>query len=290
MKNFCKYIFLKLELLTQSISSILSIILFSKHSKYGLSYLNNKLKIFDTCCILGTGPSLKSDIKYINNRNNNIILITVNNFCNDDLFYKIKPQVHLIIDPNYFRIGKGESIKKEQEVFIEKMNKIDWEIYLITPMEFKKSAINKLIININIHFIYINTIPIEGIKIISHFLYRLNFGMPTPQNVLIAAVFCAINCNFHKIYLFGAEHSWAKDVFVYENNKVCYVENHFYEEKDKLREMEGFTISSFYTAISKTFKSHQLLRNYANSKNIDIINCTKGSFIDAYNRGEYNYE
>ena len=43
-------------------------------------------------------------------------------------------------------------------------------------------------------------------------------------------------------------------------------------------------VYNFFESQARLFKSHKILNEYANSKNIIIINCTKNSFIDSYER------
>ena len=196
-------------------------------------------------------------------------------------FYELKPKLYIVIDPGYFRNYQQD---KDAAIFIEKMKKVDWDMYLIVPFEFKRCKVADVIANSRIKYIYINLTPVDGIWGISKCLYKHNLGMPLPQNVLNAAIFCAINMGFKTIRVYGADHSWSKDVGVYKNNKVCYVENHFYDNEKSYHEMEGFTISSFFLALSKAFDSHMKLRKYADNRGVKIINCTPESFIDAYER------
>lgn len=283
MKKIAKKMYELTVQFFESIVSLLSVLLFSRHGKPNLKSLKDTIQDRNTCSILGNGPSLKESIK--NNKaqfvgNSSMV---VNNFCNDPFFFEFKPRFYIVIDPGYYRNFEQN---KDAILFVEKLKKIDWEICLIAPYEFKTCGAQEAINNPHIKYYYINITPVSGIRCISHFLYRYNLGMPRPQNVLNAAIFCAINMGFDTIRVYGADHSWSRDVGVYKNNKVCYVENHFYDKEKTYSEMPGFTISSFFLALSKAFDSHMKLRKYADSKGMKIINCTPESFIDAYERSE----
>lgn len=280
MKDLLKGIYAFADLLLKSIVSLFSVLFFSR---YHINSLNKvKTNGGDECLVLGNGPSLKKDIQENKETLKTKTTLVVNNFCNDPFFFELKPLLYIVIDPAYFRKPETDNDAKQ---FVQAMQKVEWAMTLIVPHEFKKSKTRSLINNNKISYIYINIVPISGFKSLSHCLYKMNLGMPLPQNVLNAAIFCAINLKFKTIKILGADHSWTKDVGVYNNNKVCYVENHFYDNEKTYREIEGFTISTFLLALSKAFDSHMKLRAYADTCGCRIINCTPESFIDAYERG-----
>ena len=283
MKQFLKRFYAFTKKLIDSIVSLICVILFSRHENNGLSELNREIADKSSCTILGNGPSLKESIKLKKGSFNRDNTIVVNNFCNDPYFFDLKPRMYIVIDPAYYR---NYEQSRDAPGFFEKMTKVDWEMYLIVPFEFKENGVYREINNPSIKYIYINLTPVSGFKWLSRFLYKHNLGMPQSQNVLNAAIFCGINMGFKEIRVYGADHSWSKDVAVYKNNKVCYVEDHFYDKEKTYHEMEGFTISSFFLALSKAFDSHMKLRGYADSCGCMIINCTPESFIDAYEREE----
>ena len=281
MKKIAKLLYELTINLFESVVSSFSVLFFSRQGKPNLKGLEKNIMDKTSCTILGNGPSLKETINNSKEQFEGVRSMVVNNFCNDPFFFELKPRYYIVIDPAYFRNYEQD---RDAPLFIEKMRMVDWEIVLIAPYEFKKCGVQEAINNPNIKYCYINTTPVSGIQCISLFLYKHNWGMPRPQNVLNAAIFCAINMGFESIKVYGADHSWSKDVGVYKNNKVCYVENHFYDREKTYSEMPGFTISSFFLALSQAFDSHIRLRKYADKKGIKIINCTPESFIDAYER------
>ena len=51
--------------------------------------------------------------------------------------------------------------------------------------------------------------------------------MPFSQNVLVAAIYISLNLGYKNIYLLGADHSWAHDVSVNDDNQLCLNDRHF---------------------------------------------------------------
>lgn len=284
MKKIFKFLYFISSQLIHTLVSIISVIFFSRPIKKIQYLLNGKNIDFTKILILGNGPSLRKSIDLDSSYFSENELMVVNNFCESDLFWSLRPKFYILIDPIYFREQTEPFYQEEVDKFINLIINIDWEIFMFVPVEFKKSDTRRKIKNKNITFIYINVVPVDGFKSVRHFIYKMNMGMPRPQNVLNAAIFTAINIGFHTIELYGADHSWSIDVRVNDKNEPCIVDGHFYDKNHNLRVLPGFTIGSLFEAFSLLFQSHKILAEYAQDCNVNIINCTPNSFIDAYTR------
>ena len=106
--------------------------------------------------------------------------------------------------------------------------------------------------------------------------------MPRPQNISNAAIFCAINSGYKKIYLYGVEHSWLKSFDVDPVNHKIYANDSHYYKNEYIRYYKRGEYCRVLRNQYLTFKSHFMLRDYADSENIKIVNKTKNSFIEAY--------
>jgi hypothetical protein len=100
----------------------------------------------------------------------------------------------------------------------------------------------------------------------------------------------SINLGYKNIYLFGADHSWLKDIHVDENNLVLLTQKHFYNEKSarpKPMTNTGKGVRKLHEVLKKfqiTFKNYFLIEEYSRKKNSLIFNSTKNSYIDAFER------
>lgn len=100
----------------------------------------------------------------------------------------------------------------------------------------------------------------------------------------------ALYLGFNKIFLFGADHSWMKDIWVDEENNVLLQQKHFYDlDKAVPRHMDylGKGKRKMHEVLIKfyhSFKGYFEIDAYSKSQGKIIYNCTPGSYIDAFKR------
>ena len=116
-----------------------------------------------------------------------------------------------------------------------------------------------------------------------HWAYRHLLGMPRCQTVVNFALCAAINMGYENIYLYGADHTWTRDLFVDDDNVVCYGDRHVYNKNLTVIKKEG-NFAQLLDAFSKMFKSHYLIEDYSKSVDVKIWNCAGDTFLDAYER------
>jgi hypothetical protein len=280
--------------LFQSIISIFRIVLFSKKTK-----LINVLKTSTDCIIIGNGPSLKNTI--VNHRNffAEKQLLAVNHFAISEYYEQLKPEFYLAIAHDlYYDDVNPEFIEASNRLFNTMAEKTSWEITLFMPFEAKKylrwqTILNK---NKNIQIKYINLTPADGFNSLTHWLFKKNLAMPRPHNVMIPSLIIGINLDFKTIYLVGAEHSWLKDITVNDNNQALIHNKHFYDtntSKAKAFDKKGKgarNLPEILFTLMTTFNSYFVIKNYAEKQSVRIINCTEGSYIDAFERKKLNNE
>jgi len=296
MKRFFKWIFINVDILFQTVISILSVIFFSKiYTHRKINNLKKYIKNKENCYILGNGPSLRIELigKEEMLRNSNVFAI--NAFAKTELFQLIRPQHYFYIDPDLWRENVPEALVKEREILIEILTKkTDWEMFFYVPWEAYNNCIfkNNFINHKNIVLVPINITPVKGFQKISFFLYKLNLGMPRPQNVLIASIFISINLGFKKIHILGCDHSWIENIKVNHLNQVCIKDEHFYDSTEiklvpwiKDRDNNVYKMHEVLMFFVHTFYSHHLIREYADFSKTKILNITSNSHIDVYERG-----
>lgn len=295
IKKILKKLYHHLELSQESLISVIVVLFFSsfKIRKYITNF--SKIEKKKSCIILGNGPSLNNDIPKILKLSKDSDIFVVNNFVFSDLFEVIKPKYYIVIDPAYWRNNIPlEEILERNKLLDQLKTKTTWPMFFfISDVGYKSKVVNNsLFDNPNIKIIPINAIPVKGYKSISYYIYKLNLGMPTPQNVLIPSIFLAINMKYKIIKLFGTDHSWHRNIFVNDQNELIHVDSHFYDEKEPLGKPiywdstkdKIWNIESLFYKISIAFKMYYVLNDYAKSNNIKIFNMSSVSFIDAFDR------
>ena len=122
---------------------------------------------------------------------------------------------------------------------------------------------------------------------------KKGWGIPRPHNVLIPAILNIINTGYKKIYLIGADHSWLPLISVNDQNIALVNQQHFYDESENNsefmhRESRPRRLHEVLEKLMFAFRSYFDLKDYANSRDVKIYNCTPGSFIDAFERKNLN--
>ncbi len=244
--------------------------------------------------ILANAPSLKKSIEEYKEFLQDKDLFAVNFFWKSEYFLELKPKHYIILSTNYWAEGKTDiNDKGRKETFKKLVELTTWPMYLYVPTIAKKHKAWKELIarNPNIKVHYLNITPVEGFQWLNFWLYRHNLGMPRPHNVLIPSIKLAIEMQYEKVYLFGAEHSWLQSIYVAENNKVYLVQRHFYDKKAPKAEVmykgttnEERNLADVLTKFVYTFQSYYELEDYARKNGVKILNATKDSYIDAFDR------
>lgn len=279
MKSFCKWLVNSLHLFNETAISIAAALVFSK-----LGTKKNFLKVIhspnDAIYILGNGKSLNSFLSE-NKSNMPEHIMVVNYFATAPQFRTIKPRHYIMIDNNLC-IKADEGNEKAQSELVEALLEIDWNINLYIPTDSNSDLLKKLSANPHINLILFNRTPVDGIKNITYCMYNLRMGMPRPQNVTNAAVFCAVAAGFKTVYLYGVEYSWTKSFDVDpETHRVFLNDGHFYKN-EYIRYLPKGEYMRWLNDIAWALRSHYTLRGYADYCGVRVINKTKQSFVEAY--------
>ena len=249
----------------------------------------------NSCVLLGNGPSLNKTIDQYKSFLNDKDLICVNHFPISDYYELLKPRYFMTSAPDLWLDDIDEKfVIASNRLFKAIAEKTIWNLDLYIPYEAKKYYRwrNHLKDNKSINIIYYNNVAVEGWRCFRHFFFKRNIGMPRPHNIMIPSIFNAINLGYKRIYLWGVDHSWLKDISVDENNNALINQKHFYDydsSKETTLDKKGKGARKLYEILHKfmlAFKGYFILREYAEWRNVKIINQTKGSFIDAFERGE----
>lgn len=273
--------------LSQSLFSIVKIILLSKFfvgiKKYGSPG--------NEAVILANGPCLAKDIQHGSSFISTRKKIAVNFFGISNEYEKIKPDYYILAAPEFWLAKTSDYFKEKKEELINCLiEKTNWQITLLIPFQAKGFDFHKRVsTNNNIHFVFYNITPVEGIKSISQFLFKLNLGMPRPHNVLIPSIFLALNLGFKKITIFGADHSWHEEIKIDETNKVTVNHEHFYDGQKVVLPMykldgKEYYIHDIFRKLHFAFKGYFVLKDYSHHLKAKILNASSKSYIDAFER------
>lgn len=239
--------------------------------------------------LLGNGPSLQTSIQAGIPRESTSFM-AVNTFVFSDAYAEFKPRYYVMMDPGLWR-ADNEITQKTAASLIEKTN---WELHVLIPHDASSSLlVQRLAQNENIRIHFLNYVVYKGFQGIGFQLYRANRAMPQAQNVLVAALFLALNLGYKRVLLYGADHNWHQHLEVNEENTVCVRQVHFYENESEVKLVpfykamhvhETFRMDELFHAWAKVFHGYFQVGEYAASRGATILNATPGSFVDAFDR------
>lgn len=253
-----------------------------------------------SCVILANGPSLNDLIHNHDSFLKGKVLFCVNLFARTEHYTRLKPSVYVITSPEYWLPDEKKGWHEDRlKTFEELVTKTQWPLTLLVPIVAKKdrSWVKYMHRNSQIRIAYFNNTPIEGFKWLNHIFFNLNLGIPRPHNVLIPSLFIAVRCHFPKIYLAGADHNWLQEISVTGENEVLLSQKHFYDRQfsDKNNKNSPNPRPMYHGSSARKRKLHEVLikfylafkgywdiRDYANSRNVEIVNLTTNSYIDAF--------
>ncbi|MEN9640384.1 MAG: hypothetical protein RLZZ262_2253 [Bacteroidota bacterium] len=244
-----------------------------------------------TCFVLGNGPSMKESLRKHSDRFLTGDVMCVNSFALSAEFVALKPKHYVIIDPGLWFDGNVLA----HQTFEAMANNCDWAMNLFVPHTARGSKPLQLLMerNAKVNVCFINYVVFKGWASFAHTMYDKRRAMPQSQNVMVAALFWAVNVGYKKIELFGVDHNWHTQLEVDENNVVCTRHEHFYSKEGQVKLVpfyklastkETFRMDEIFHAWAKVFAGYRAIRQYADGKNCQIINASEISFVDAFER------
>lgn len=237
--------------------------------------------------IVANGPTLMDEIDKIK-ADTTMEYCMLNHSVNTDLFWQLKPKYYVLLDPLYF----SKFLLEDNNPFIDAFRKVDWDMTFFVPV--KKLVQMKNIVSVN-KFLKVDCTPASLSGLINsdevrNFFYKHKMAVPIQQNVVIGAIYALIMEGYTRINLLGVGHSWLSAMAVNENNEVCLKDMHYYNKEAKLKPWytvngEPYKMHEILRDLAQMFDSYHQLRSFADSLgDVRIVNYTKDSFIDAFER------
>ena len=118
-------------------------------------------------------------------------------------------------------------------------------------------------------------------------------NMPSPQNVIQAAIFSAIYMGFKKIYLIGVDMTSVfmtyeadddgKTVILKDSHAYSFSEKEINTMLNRFRYDNEFMMKDY----AIVFSIYKKIKKYAEKNNIEVYNATKGGGLDVFDRVRY---
>lgn len=241
--------------------------------------------------IFANGPSLKEHLDSIekNDKRNRNDIMVMNFFAMHESFQEFKPEHYCLVDPMFFiRTHRYEKVRELFEVLNQT---VDWEMHLYIPRKrYEQFLAFSSLTNDNILIKKVNTNVFHGFNGLENLLYRKGIAMPHAVNVSIFAIYIALYLRYGEVNLFGVDHTFFDNLRVDEQNRLCIAESHFYGKETNYKLLlknaddSPWTIVEYLDEKLRVFRGHMKLRNFADRLNSRVINHTKNSLIDCYEK------
>lgn len=241
--------------------------------------------------ILANGPSLNRTIEENREQLAKADLMAVNFAANAPVFRELKPAYYILADPHFFSGAQVPNLVRLQENLVS----VTWRMTLLVPCPMLVRVSPAIIANPNIDIKTFNAVGAEGFERFEHTVYGSGLAMPRPRNVLIPAIMCAMWLGYRKICITGADHSWMQTIYVDDENHVVSEQPHFYKDDDEEKkrvysEYAGYRLHDIVHSFYVAFRSYHRIASYADAHAVRIVNCTPGSYIDAFPRASLGDE
>jgi hypothetical protein len=230
--------------------------------------------------VLGNGPSCHDTFNHDTCSNEKIMV--VNYIALTDYFFKYKPEFYVLIDPDHI---KDDSDKLH--MLYEALSKVDWNMVLFVPVSCRRQA-ESLVNNNNITLKFINYNYLPGDSKALFYLYQKNIATPRFQNVVIACLYASINLGFKEIKLHGVESSEFQMFEINEQNEVLLNTEHSYGKATRNLSKEGKILKGefwkYLTLYTYMLEGYSQVKSYSDFVGCKIVNYTKKSFIDSFDK------
>ena len=246
----------------------------------------------DKVAILGNGPSLAKELPELLAKREEYDFMAVNFFAEDERFVELKPAYYILSDPMFFRATAMQ--ERVDSLYRLLAGRVTWPMTLYVqyynPEKFDYRA---ALPNDNIRIVPFHTTLYEGFNSVRHWLFKRGLGSANYGTVVQVGEYVALLLGYKRLELYGVDHTLLDGLVVDTENRLCRRDSHYYdtepaEPKPIMKKVpaEPYAVAEYLAETAQLFRGHEILRDYASSLGVEIINCTKGSLIDSYKRSE----
>lgn len=292
--------------LKDTIITVAKVLLRSK--KFNSPQVDSNKPVF----IFGNGPALKRAFEHGFEKLAHAHISVVNGFATSEEYETVKPQSYFIKDGIFFWITKeeledpqnswrGKQSEGETNTIIAVSkaiqairSKTNWPMLLYIPNYARNSYFCEYLKgNKHIQFVFFNNIKARGFKKFTYKLYSRGLANPQFLNVVQMAIFQKINEGFKEIYLSGINANFHEYLKVGDDNKVYTLQYHFYDkeptrnvvaDRDEKGNYVPQKLWKQFDNLSRLFQGFLILEEYAKYNKTKIINTSRESYIDAFER------
>lgn len=255
--------------------------------------------------ILATG---KSANQYWNKKKNqeqfedcDILVMNRSIYKMEEEIFRLRPKYFAACDSIYWGNYREASVNKglAKDTYLrtkEVLEKVDWELYLITTIHEKFDFVNE-----NVHIIRINASAYQREDRRDYKLYKANFCSPVIFNVAQLAIYFGITFGYKQLELVGIDFDFIKNLYCDNECRVGLTAEHQYDtkgekvvevvfDKNKKGDINGSVLAKYLLETADTISSFAKLNLYAQEYGCKITNYSMNSLLDCYEKAPFNEE
>lgn len=238
--------------------------------------------------LIANGPSA-GGLDFERLADSNLEYAVVNYFpLQEKSFFLLKPRFLCIMDSKVFDLSNEKyPYIKQNKKMVEILNKVDWELFVITNHGLMLPTKNDYI-----RYEWLSTQQIDydkRIGIITKVL-KSNLAIGGNENTPVSLLWYLMMNGFSRISIIGLDLDFITQYKVDENNHLLLCDNHFYGQATLDYVEAGiYKVGEFYKKLysdAECFKQYMLASKYAIDNNIEIVNYNKRSFVDVFEKAD----
>ncbi len=243
-----------------------------------------------TLAVLGNGPSLAEELPGLLRDGTRRDFMAVNYFALDDRFAALRPAYYVLSDPMFFRDSPCR--ERVAELYRALTARVTWPMTLYVqyynPEHFDyRSALP----NPNIRIVPFHTQMYRGFRSLEFRLFRRGLGSANFGTVVQVGEYVGLLLGYRTMELYGVDHTLLDGLMVDSENRLCRRDSHYYDATPAAAQPifqkvppVPYTMSVYLAEVAELFRGHEVLRDYAAWLGARIVNRTRSSMIDAYER------
>lgn len=247
----------------------------------------------DEIILLANGPSLGDELPRLLARGEHLHrdVLCVNYFAEDERFELVRPKYYVLSDPVFFRRrGDRERVKNLYETLDRK---VSWPMTLYVQyynpdgFDYRAAVPNPFVRIVRFHSQVYKGFPKMESACLRRGWAAANYGSVIQNGELIA-----MNLGYKTLHLYGVDHTFFDGLCVDGRNRLCARRTYYYDPEPRTEPLlltsaeppAPYTVHSYLAEKAELFRGHEVLSRYAAGLGVRIVNHTKDSLIDCYER------
>ena len=245
----------------------------------------------DELALLANGPSLADELpRLLAGARAGCDFLAVNYFAEHEAFERLRPAYYVLSDPQFFRASAQRD--RVAALYRTLARKVTWPMTLYVqyynPERFDYRA---ALPNPRIRIVRFHTQVYRGFGSVGFWLFRHGLGSANFGTVVQVGEYVALLLGYRRIELYGVDHTLLDGLCVADAHRLCRADRHYYDTLPpapppiymKVPHVP-YTMCVYLAEVAELFRGHEVLRDYAASLGARIVNHTRTSMIDAYER------